>query len=50
MKYNEKPWLAHYDPGVSATVDIPAISLVDLFDKSVAGSGWDCYCPTRLNS
>ena len=39
MKYNEKPWLAHYDPGVSATVDIPAISLVDLFDKSVAKFG-----------
>jgi len=39
MNYLDKPWLAHYDRGVPATVDIPAISLVDLFANSVGKYG-----------
>lgn len=39
MNYLDKPWLAHYDQGVPATVDIPAISLVDLFANSVEKFG-----------
>ena len=39
MRYEDKPWLAHYDQGVPANSDIPAISLVDLFANSVAKFG-----------
>lgn len=31
MVYEQKPWLKSYDPGVEATVDIPAVSLKDYF-------------------
>ncbi len=31
---NERPWLAHYAPGVPADVDIPSGSVVDLLDAS----------------
>ena len=36
MSNEHQPWLKHYDPGVPAELKIPAISLVDLFNQSVA--------------
>ncbi len=36
---NNKPWLKHYDPGVPETIDIPEISLVDLFERAVKDFG-----------
>jgi long-chain acyl-CoA synthetase len=36
-----KPWLKHYDPGVPAEIEIPEISLVDLFDQAVSKYGDD---------
>ncbi|MGA2467876.1 MAG: AMP-binding protein, partial [Thermodesulfobacteriota bacterium] len=37
--YAAKPWLKHYPKGVSDTVDIPAISVPDLFDRVVKKYG-----------
>lgn len=37
-QYN-KPWLSHYDPGVPTEMDLPALSLVDVFRQAVAQSG-----------
>lgn len=34
-----KPWLSHYDEGVPEEIDIPNISLVDLFKRSVEEHG-----------
>jgi len=34
-----KPWLSHYDKGVPSEIDIPNISLVDLFNQAVAKYG-----------
>ena len=31
--YAAKPWLRHYPDGVSDTVDVPALSVPDLFDQ-----------------
>ncbi len=35
MRYDDKPWLSHYDQGVPASIDLPEISLVDLLAQSV---------------
>ena len=35
----DKPWLKHYDDGVPAEIEIPDISLVDLFDQAVVRYG-----------
>lgn len=43
MVYDTKPWINHYDPGVPAEIDIPEITLVDLFDDSVRQYG-DSVC------
>ena len=32
--YLSKPWLAHYTPGVPATVDVPDISVPRAFDEA----------------
>ena len=37
--YAAKPWLKHYPEGVAETVDIPAISVPDLFDRVVKKYG-----------
>jgi len=34
-----KPWLLHYDEGVPARIDIPKITLVDLFKEAVGKYG-----------
>jgi long-chain acyl-CoA synthetase len=39
MKLSLKPWLSHYDQGVPAEIDIPDISLVDLFNEAVREAG-----------
>ena len=39
MRYDDKPWLAHYDEDVPAIIDIPTITLVELFAQSVAQFG-----------
>lgn len=31
----DRPWLNHYDPGVPHQLDIPEVSIVDLFDQVV---------------
>ncbi len=36
-----KPWLEHYDPEIPAEIDIPEISLVDLFNWAVNNYGDD---------
>ena len=41
-----KPWLAHYDKGVSREINIPDISLVDLFKIAVKEYG-DNICTIR---
>jgi long-chain acyl-CoA synthetase len=33
-RYLAKPWLAHYGPGVPATVEVPNISLAQAFDQA----------------
>lgn len=43
MIYDTKPWINHYDPGVPAEIDIPEISLVDLFENAVRHYG-DSIC------
>ena len=43
MVYDTKPWINHYDPGVPAEIDIPEITLVDLFDDAVRQYG-DSVC------
>jgi len=42
MTNNNKPWTSHYDAGVPAEIDIPDISLVDLFKKAVMVYGNSC--------
>lgn len=39
MNTKTNPWLTHYDAGVPAKIDIPNITLNDLFNKSVAENG-----------
>ncbi len=39
MAINNKPWLSHYDDGVPAEIDIPKLSLVDLFRQAVEQYG-----------
>lgn len=39
MTDKRKPWLANYDEGVPKTIDIPNISLVDLFKEAVEKYG-----------
>ena len=39
MTDKRKPWLANYDEGVPARIDIPNISLVDLFKEAVGKYG-----------
>jgi len=39
MLYETKPWVTHYDEGVPENIDIPEISLVDLFRASVKTYG-----------
>jgi long-chain acyl-CoA synthetase len=41
MSMLNKPWLAHYDQGVPAEIDIPDISLVDLLEEAVKAYGSD---------
>lgn len=43
MKYKNKPWLSHYDVGVPEVLQIPDLSLVDLF-KSAARESGDAIC------
>lgn len=38
-----KPWLSHYDEGVPAEIDLPEISLVDVFRNAVSRHG-DTIC------
>jgi long-chain acyl-CoA synthetase len=33
-RYLAKPWLAHYEPGVPATVEVPGVSLAQAFDEA----------------
>lgn len=33
------PWVAHYQPGVPAEIELPTDSLVAMFDRSVAAAG-----------
>jgi long-chain acyl-CoA synthetase len=35
MNKSPKPWLSHYDEGVPAEIDIPPITLVELFKQAV---------------
>ena len=37
--YAAKPWLKHYPKGVADTVDVPALSVPDLFDQVVKKYG-----------
>lgn len=39
MTFKDKPWLSHYDDGVPAEIDIPKLSLVDLFRQAVEHYG-----------
>jgi len=39
MKTNERPWTSFYDEGVPDAIEIPRISLVDLFIQSVRTCG-----------
>lgn len=39
MTYENKPWLKYYDPGVPGTIEIPDISLVEMFARSVKAFG-----------
>ena len=39
MKFNNRPWTSFYDKGVPAVIEIPRISLVDLFNQSVKTYG-----------
>ena len=39
----KKPWLSHYDKGVPAEIDLPEISLVDVFKNAVSRYG-DSTC------
>ena len=43
MIYRNKPWLSMYDEGVPEEIDIPDLSLVDLFDQAVRVYG-DSTC------
>ena len=39
MNDHDRVWTAYYDEGVPATIDIPAISLIDLFHESIEKFG-----------
>jgi len=39
VKLNNRPWTSFYDKGVPAVIEIPRISLVDLFNQSVKTYG-----------
>ncbi len=39
MTLINRPWLDHYDDGVPAKIDIPKITLIELFKQSVAING-----------
>ncbi len=41
--YDIKPWLEHYDHGVPAEIELPNLSLVDLFRDAVQDAG-DATC------
>lgn len=43
MNDSRKPWLSHYDEGVPAVIDLPDVSLVDVFKNAVASYG-DATC------
>ncbi len=43
METKHKPWISHYDEGVPAEMDIPKISLVELFKQTVDKAG-DSVC------
>jgi long-chain acyl-CoA synthetase len=43
MKRTDKPWISRYDEGVPAEIDIPNITLVDLFCQAVKSRG-DSTC------
>jgi long-chain acyl-CoA synthetase len=43
MKRTDKPWISRYDEGVPAEIDIPNITLVDLFRQTVKSRG-DSTC------
>jgi len=43
MIYQNKPWLSMYDEGVPANIDIPKLSIVDLFRQAVRDYG-DSTC------
>ena len=36
MVYESKPWLAHYDPGISHEIDIPKVTLKDLIEQTAS--------------
>lgn len=36
MSRKNKPWLSHYDPSVPLEIDVPDLSLVDLFTQAVS--------------
>ena len=43
MNEGNKPWLCHYDEGVPAEIDMPPLSLVDVFRNAVRDYG-DATC------
>ena len=43
MNQGNKPWLCHYDEGVPAEIDLPPLSLVDVFRNAVRDYG-DATC------
>jgi len=43
MKRTDKPWISRYDEGVPAEIDIPDLTLVDLFRQAVKSRG-DSTC------
>jgi len=44
VNYRDRPWVSQYDEGVPSTIEIPEISLVDLFKDSVETYG-NRVCP-----
>ena len=39
MSTDRRPWVAHYQPGVPAEIELPTESLVAMFERSVAEAG-----------
>src|SRR5450756_1750043 len=41
---DQQPWVAHYQPGVPAEIDLPTESLVAMLEQSVAEAGRHPAC------